>query len=88
MQHNSTYILSTIEYIWRIGKSARGNIEFGTMGAGTLVHSFGSMYQSPMIPIYLRNGKGNGGKIFEGGREGWNVKWMVYEAVAIISIKQ
>ena len=32
------------------------------MRAGTLVHSFGSMYLSPMIPIYLRNGKGNGGK--------------------------
>ena len=79
MQHNSTYILFTIEYIRRIGKSARGNIEFGTMRAGTLVHSFGSMYLSPMIPIYLRNDKGNGGKFLrEVGKDemlnGWYMK--------------
>ena len=46
------------------------------MRAGTLVHSFGSMYLSPMIPIYLRNGKGNGGKFLREVGKDEMLKWM------------
>ena len=55
------------------------------MGAGTLVHSFGSMYLSPMIPIYLRNDKGNGGKFLREVGKDEMLKWMVYEEVAIVA---